>query len=68
MPDELSTALQTGLQYIVSGVDLLAMLLGDVAIKFMGLCLDVIIAANLFYAGYSLVMWFLKKIPFFGIK
>lgn len=68
IPEGVLSILQTGLQYILAGVDLLAMLLGTTAVNFMGICLDVIIAANLFYMGYSVVMWFIKKIPFFGIK
>lgn len=68
VPDGLLTIVQTMLQYVVSGIDLLAMFLGETAVSFMGICLDVIIAANLFYFGYSAVMWFVKKIPFLGIK
>lgn len=68
LPADLLSVLQTAIQYIVSGIDLLAMFLGEAAVKFMGVCLDIIIAANLFYFGYSAVMWFVKKIPFLGIK
>lgn len=68
VPEGLLTIVQTMLQYVVSGIDLLAMFLGETAVSFMGICLDVIIAANLFYFGYSAVMWFVKKIPFLGIK
>lgn len=68
MPADVLSILQTGLEYILAGVDLLGMLLGTAAVTFMGICLDVIIAANLFYFGWSMVMWFIKKIPFFGIK
>lgn len=68
IPDGLLTIIQTALQYILSGIDLLAMFLGETAVSFMGVCLDIIIAANLFYFGYSAIMWFVKKIPFLGIK
>lgn len=68
VPEGLLTIVQTMLQYVVSGIDLLAMFLGETTVSFMGICLDVIIAANLFYFGYSAVMWFVKKIPFLGIK
>ena len=68
LPADLLSIIQTALQYIISGIDLLAMFLGDSAVRFMGICLDIIIAANLFYFGYSAVMWFVKKIPFLGIK
>lgn len=68
LPADLLGVIQTALQYVVSGIDLLAMLVGENAVAFMGVCLDVIIAANLFYFGYSAVMWFIKKIPFLGIK
>lgn len=68
LPADLLSVIQTAIQYIVSGIDLLAMFLGESAVKFMGVCLDIIIAANLFYFGYSAVMWFVKKIPFLGIK
>lgn len=68
LPADLLSIIQTALQYIISGIDLLAMFLGESAVRFMGICLDIIIAANLFYFGYSAVMWFIKKIPFLGIK
>ena len=68
IPEGLLSIIQTALQYILSGIDLLAMFLGETAVSFMGVCLDIIIAANLFYFGYSAIMWFVKKIPFLGIK
>lgn len=68
LPADLLSIIQTALQYIISGIDLLAMFIGESAVRFMGICLDIIIAANLFYFGYSAVMWFVKKIPFLGIK
>lgn len=68
IPAGLLSIIQTALQYILSGIDLLTMFLGETAVSFMGVCLDIIIAANLFYFGYSAVMWFVKKIPFLGIK
>lgn len=68
LPVELLNVIQIALQYLVSGIDLLAMLIGETAVRFMGICIDIIIAANLFYLGYTAVMWFVKKIPFLGIK
>ena len=54
--------------YMSEGIDLLGLFIGPTALTFIGVCLDVIIAMNLFYFGYSCVMWFVKKIPFLGIK
>ena len=54
--------------YMLDGIDLLGLFIGPTALTFLGVCLDVIIALNLFYFGYSCVMWFVKKIPFLGIK
>ena len=54
--------------YMLDGIDLLGLFIGPTALTFIGVCLDVIIAMNLFYFGYSCVMWFVKKIPFLGIK
>lgn len=68
LPDGLSIFIHQALDYIVAGIDILAMFIGEQAVSFMGICLDIIIAANLFYFGYSAVMWFVKKIPFLGIK
>lgn len=62
------TVFNNVIKYMVSGVDLLGMLIGPTALTFIGVCLDIIIALNLFYFGYSCVMWFVKKIPFLGIK
>lgn len=68
LPNQFSEVLSTILNYMLSGIDLLGMFIGPTALSFIGVCLDVIIALNLFYFGYSCVMWFVKKIPFLGIK
>lgn len=68
LPPELLSIIRTALDFIIAGIDILAMLIGKQAVTFMGICLDIIIAANLFYFGYTVVMWFVKKIPFLGIK
>lgn len=68
IPAELLQIIETAISYILSGIDLLAMFIGEAPVRFMGICLDIIIAANLFYFGYTTVMWFIKKIPFLGIK
>lgn len=68
LPEQLLSVLSTAMEYILKGIDILTMFLGTTAIAIMGTCLDVIIALNVFYMGYSVVMWFIKKIPFFGIK
>lgn len=59
---------QQVIKYMVNGIDLLGLFIGPTALTFIGVCLDFIIAMNLFYFGYSCVMWFVKKIPFLGIK
>ena len=68
LPEQILTIFQTVINYMVSGIDLLGLFIGPPALIFIGVCLDVIIAMNLFYFGYSCVMWFVKKIPFLGIK
>lgn len=65
---QLIDVLDTIIGYMLSGIDLLGLFIGPTALTFIGVCLDVIIALNLFYFGYSCVMWFVKKIPFLGIK
>ena len=68
LPQKVLTYFQVVINYMVSGIDLLGLFIGPRALTFVGVCLDVIIALNLFYFGYSCVMWFVKKIPFLGIK
>ena len=68
IPQSILNVFQTMITYMVSGIDLLGFLVGPTALTFIGVCLDVIIGMNLFYFGYSAVMWFVKKIPFLGIK
>ena len=68
LPTQLLGVLDTVIDYMLSGIDLLGLFIGPTALTFIGVCLDVIIALNLFYFGYSCVMWFVKKIPFLGIK
>ena len=68
LPEQVLTVFQTVIEYMVKGIDLLGLFIGPVALASIGICLDIIIALNLFYFGYSCVMWFVKKIPFLGIK
>ena len=68
LPAQVLNVLDTIIDYMLSGIDLLGLFIGPTALTFIGVCLDVIIALNLFYFGYSCVMWFVKKIPFLGIK
>ena len=68
LPGEIVQFLSIAVQYILTGIDLLGLFVGPTAMTFIGVCLDVIIAMNLLYFGYSCVMWFVKKIPFLGIK
>ena len=68
LPINLTSILFQILSYMLDGIDLLGLFIGPTALTFIGVCLDVIIALNLFYFGYSCVMWFVKKIPFLGIK
>ena len=68
IPQDILSLFQMVINYMVNGIDLLGLFIGPVALTAIGICLDVIIALNLFYFGYSCVMWFVKKIPFLGIK
>ena len=68
LPDQILALFQQVINLMVSSIDILGLFIGPTALKFIGVCLDVIIAMNLFYFGYSCVMWFVKKIPFLGIK
>lgn len=68
IPGSIANVLSTAVSYMLSGIDLLGLFIGPTALTFIGVCLDVIIAMNLFYFGYSCVMWLVKKIPFLGIK
>ena len=68
LPEQVLSIFQTVITYMVNAIDLLGLFIGPVALTTVGICLDVIIALNLFYFGYSCVMWFVKKIPFLGIK
>lgn len=68
LPEQILTIFQTIINYMVSGIDLLGLFIGPTALTFLGVCLDVIIAMNLFYFAYSAAMWVIKKIPFLGIK
>ena len=68
LPSNLGTFIFQILSYLLDGIDLLGLFIGPIALTFIGVCLDIIIAMNLFYFGYTCVMWFVKKIPFLGIK
>lgn len=60
--------LETLLQYISSGIEILRMFLGSDALRILGILLGLIISFNLIYMAYSIAMWIISKIPFLGIK
>ena len=68
LPEQILSVFQTAIEYMVKGIDLLGLFIGPVALASIGICLDIIIALNMFYFCYSCTMWVIKKIPFLGIK
>lgn len=64
LPSKLIEVVTSAIEYLLLGIDILAMFLGEPCVKFMGVCLDLIIFANFVYFNITVIEWFLKKIPF----
>ena len=57
------TYLSTGLSYIPNGIDLLAAFITKTAMDFISVCLVFLLALHAVYISYSVIMWFVAKIP-----
>lgn len=60
--------LETLLQYVSSGIEILRMFLGSDALRILSVLFGLIISFNFIYMGYSVAMWIISKIPFLGVK
>lgn len=56
------------LSILSNGIEILRMFLGSGALTALSIFLGLIIALNVFYLAYTLVMYVVSKIPFLGIK
>lgn len=55
--------LETGLGYLPRGIDLLAAFVTPTAMQVIGGALIFLVAAHAVYFSYSVIMWFIAKIP-----
>ncbi|MCI6256858.1 MAG: hypothetical protein MR648_09705 [Clostridiales bacterium] len=67
-PEIITTGLNAASGYLVAGANMLAGFLGASNCTIFWIGLELVVALNVIYAGYSLVMWVLKKIPMLGIQ
>ena len=67
-PAIITSGLNVATKYLVQGANMLGAFLGLANCQILWIGLELIVALNVIYAGYSLVMWVLKKIPMLGIE
>lgn len=67
-PEIITTGLNAAAGYLVAGANMLAGFLGASNCTIFWIGLELVVALNVIYAGYSLVMWVLRKIPMLGIQ
>lgn len=67
-PAIITSGLNVATKYLVQGANMLAGFLGAANCTVFWIGLELVVALNVIYAGYSLVMWVLKKIPMLGIE
>lgn len=65
LPEEIHSFIQTALEYISTGVSLLA---NYTHIEYLLIMFGLILAVDIGIGVYHLVMWIIKKIPFLGME
>lgn len=68
LPDSFMIILGNIKTYMVGGVGLLRVLVGDTCMGVIAVCFQLVIYLNAAYFLYSFVMWVLKKIPMLNIR
>lgn len=68
LPATFTTVLNSLKEYLVGGLGLVRLFVGDTAMGVIAVCFQLVLFVNAAYMLYSLVMWVLKKIPMLGIK
>lgn len=68
LPDSVVTVFNQALGYLDAGLDMIHLLIGDTAFGLIGVCLGLILSANVIYFSISLIFFVLKKLPFLGIR
>lgn len=67
-PDSIVQIFNTIPTYLQTGLSILRVFVGSTAFTVIGVCLKVVVFANVAYFTITLVFFVLKKIPILGIK
>lgn len=67
-PSQIDQLFQTVISWMVTGVEVFCVFVGQETLTIISVLLGLILAMNAAYLVYSLVFWVLRKIPMFGIK
>ena len=65
LPESVSNALSTGLEYISAGFGVVGQF---THLPYLLVLFGIIMAVDLAFLVYKVVMWVIKKIPFLGIE
>jgi len=68
MPDSLLFILDEMVNYVVMGISVLRVFLGDITLQIFSVLFTLVLTFNSFYMIWSLVFWILRKIPMLNIK
>lgn len=58
----------TGWNYIMTAIDILGVFIGPVGMRAIGLFLAFVMALNLFYMGWQVFWFVIKKIPMLNVN
>ena len=65
LPDGVEAVLASGMQYIVNGFEILA---AYTHITYLLSLFSFVLSFEMIYLGYKVIMWIIRKIPFFGLS
>lgn len=68
LPVSVLSVANTAVDYVVAGVNVIHLFIGNTAMGVLALCFKLVILFNAAYFLYSVVMWVLRKVPFLGLK
>lgn len=68
LPDSVLSVANSVTGYMVTGVQIFRVFVGDTCMGVLAVLLSLVIAMNAAYMLYSLVFWVLRKIPMLNLK
>lgn len=68
LPDSVVTIANSVIEYVSTGISILASFVGSTCMGVIALLLTLVVAMNAAYFLYSLVFWIIRKIPMLNVR